>query len=72
MLCVEVPVCDVGMSSEMPVSFSSSFFFLESAPFGRSGLIHTITSNSTLNNPVQTVQALFPLQISPLTLILKF
>lgn len=39
MLCVEVPVYDVGMSSEMPVSsFSSSFFFLESAPFGRSGL----------------------------------
>lgn len=26
MLCVEVPVYDVGMSSEMPVSFSSSFF----------------------------------------------
>ena len=42
---------------------------MEFALFGRGGLIHTVTSNFTLNNPVQRVQALFPLQIIPLPLL---
>lgn len=42
---------------------------MEFALFGRSGLIHTATSNLTLNNPVQRAQALFPLQIIPLPLL---
>lgn len=65
------------LSDSVPFSLTQVFplikkipaLLMEFALFGRSGLIHTATSNFTLNNPVQRVQALFPRQIIPLLLL---